>query len=246
MTYVHWGLFALLLLLAAGEALSFRYRRAVIVRRTAILLLFLWAWPPSASLFAYTLECWYPVTRFPSGDAEAIVVLGATIYKPDRSQPVPLLEQQAYLRCRRALWLYRNWKSLPIVVSGGPVSAKSDLAVADVMRDALVEWGVPADRIWVERASRSTYENAAFTARILRDRTIHRVALVTEGYHIMRSVLCFRKQKVDVIPAGCDYRYIQFEGNWNQFFPKPSMIGYNEDSLHEWVGLCWYWLSGKI
>ena len=244
MTYLHWGLCGLILLLASREVLRRRSRRNVLVGLAALVGLFLWSWPPSTALFAYTLERRYPITRIPAGDAEAIVVLGANVYAPDASQPEPLPGYSTFLRCQRAAWLYRNWKTLPVLASGGVSS--SGVVIADVMRQALLEAGVPDSMIWTERASRSTYENALFTARFLQSKQIHRIALVTEAYHMPRSVECFRKQGIDVVPAGCNYRYLQFTGQWSEFFPSPRMIGFNEDSLHEWIGLGWYRLSGKI
>lgn len=244
MTYLHWGLCGLILLLAAREVLWRRSRRNTLLGVAALLAFFLWAWPPSTALFAYSLERWYPVTRLPAGDADAIVVLGANAYPTDASQPEALPGFSTFLRCQHAAWLYRNWKAVPVVASGGVGS--SGLVIADVMRRTLLEAGVPDSMIWAERTSRSTYENAAFTARILQAKRIRRIALVTEGYHMLRSDLCFRKQGIDVVPAGCAYRYLQFTGQWKEFFPSAQMMGFNEESLHEWAGLGWYRLSGKI
>jgi uncharacterized SAM-binding protein YcdF (DUF218 family) len=246
MTYIQWGLSGLIFLLACREVLGRRSRSGRLVGVVAVAGLFLWSWPPSTALFAYTLERWYPSTPFPVGDADAIVVLSAGAYPPDASQPGALPGYGTYLRCRHAAWLFRNWKPLPVVVSGGAGSGLSQTTLADVMRQTLIEAGVPDTMIWTEGQSESTYENALFTARLLRSKQIRRVALVTEGYHMPRSVQCFRKQGIDVVPAGCDFRYLQFNGHWGQFFPSANMIGFNEESLHEWVGLCWYRLTGKI
>jgi uncharacterized SAM-binding protein YcdF (DUF218 family) len=121
-----------------------------------------------------------------------------------------------------------------------------DIVMADNMRQTLENVGVPGGMIWTEGASRSTYESALFTARLLRAKNIHRIVLVTEAYHMPRSAQCFRKQGLEVIAAGCAARYLQIDGRWTQFFPSPRMISYNEDSLHEWIGLAWYRLSGRI
>lgn len=245
MTYLQWGLCGLILLLACRGVLGRRPRSSRLMSVVAVAGLFFWSWPPTTALFAYTLERWYPIAPFPVGDAEAIVVLGASAYPPDASQPGPLPGYGTYLRCQHAAWLYRNWKALPVVVSGGSGSGLSNTTLADVMRQTLVDAGVPETMILTEGHSQSTYENALFTAQLLRAKQIRRVALVTEGYHMPRSVQCFRKQGIDVVPAGCDLRYLQFKGRWSQFFPASNMIGFNEDTLHEWVGLCWYRLSGK-
>jgi uncharacterized SAM-binding protein YcdF (DUF218 family) len=206
--------------------------------------LFLWSWPPSTALFARTLERWYSFAPYPEGEADAIVVLSASVYPSDASEPEVVPGYGTFLRCRYAAWLYRNWKPLPIIPSGGMDHHK--VVMADVMRETLENVGVPGGMIWTEGASQSTYESALFTARLLRAKNIHRIVLVTEAYHTPRAAQCFREQGLDVIPAGCAARHLQFEGRWTQFFPSPRMIGYNEDSLHEWIGLAWYRLSGRI
>src|ERR1017187_9118388 len=244
MTYLPGGLCGLIFLLVMGELLRKRFRCGRYLSMAALIGLFLWSWPPSTALFARTLERWYSFGHYPAGEADAIVVLSASVYPSDPSEPEALPGYGTFLRCRHAAWLYRNWKPLPIVASGGMDHYK--VVMADVMRQALEDSGIPGDMIWTESASRSTYESALFTARLLRTKNIHRIVLVTEAYHIPRSAQCFRKQGLEVIPAGCAARYLQFEGRWTQFFPSARMIMYNEDSLHEWIGLAWYRLSGRI
>ena len=243
MIYLPGGLCGLIFLLVMGELLRKRFRFGRHLSMAALIGLFLWSWPPSTALFARTLEGWYSFGHYPAGEAEAIVVLSASVYPSDMSEPETLPGYGTFLRCRYAAWLYRNWKPLPIVASGG---MEHDIVMADVMRQNLESEGIPGDMIWTEGASRSTYENALFTARLLRAKNIHRIVLVTEAYHMPRSAQCFRKQGLEVIAAGCAARYLQFEGRWTQFFPSPQMIRYNEDSLHEWTGLAWYRLSGRI
>ena len=242
MTYFPGGLCVFIFLLFIGELLRRRSRWGSYLSIAALIGLFLWSWPPSTALFAGTLERWYSYSHNPVGNADAIVVLSASVYPRDASEPEMLPGYGTYLRCQYAAWLYRNWKQLPIVASGG---LDHDIVMADVMRKTLESSGVPGNMIWSEGASRSTYENALFTARLLRAKNIRRIVLVTEAYHMLRSAQCFRKQGLDVIPAGCAARYLQFEGRWTEFFPSPQMIRYNEDSLHEWIGLLWYRLSGR-
>jgi uncharacterized SAM-binding protein YcdF (DUF218 family) len=243
-TYLDWGLFGLMFLLAAREAMRPRSRRNLL-GWAVLAALFLWSWPPFTALFAYSLERWYPPTRFPDGDAEAIVVLGGGVYPVDASQPEPLPLYDTFLRCQHAAWLYRNWKALPVIASGGVASGSTGPVIAEIMRRTLVEAGVPDAMIRTEVHSKSTYENALFTARLLREKQIRRVALVTEAYHLPRAVQCFQKQGIDVIPAGCDYRHLRLNARWTQLFPSAQMILFNEESLHEWAGIAWYRLSGK-
>jgi uncharacterized SAM-binding protein YcdF (DUF218 family) len=245
MSHLPEGLCVIVVLLALGEYLRTRFRSGRYLSIAAIVALFLWSWPPSTALFACTLERWYPLGHLPANNAEAIVVLSASVYPIDPSEPEVLPGDGTFLRCRYAAWLYHHGTQLPIVTSGGGDHKKQSI-MADVMKRTLMDAGVPENMISTEGGSQSTYENAFNTARILRAKGIHRIVLVTEAYHLVRATRCFRKQGLEVFPTGCAARYLLFEGRWSQFFPSAQMVRYNEDNLHEWIGLAWYGLTGKI
>jgi uncharacterized SAM-binding protein YcdF (DUF218 family) len=240
LTYVEPGILVILIVLVAGVATR---RRRVIAAGAAGL--FLWSWQPAAAVFARTLEGSYPIRSKPEGDADAIVVLTGGILKHDESMPEDLPQPDTLSRVSYAAWLHRNWRPLPVIVSGGMTGVKRRVVLADVARRVLEEKGVPASMIVTEGRSRSTYENARYSAEILRARGLTRVALVTEALHMRRSVAAFRRQGLTVVPAPCAYRYIRFTGDPEQFIPRARVIEQNELALHEWVGLLWYRLSGK-
>jgi uncharacterized SAM-binding protein YcdF (DUF218 family) len=112
------------------------------------------------------------------------------------------------------------------------------------MRRLLEQEGVPAGKIWTEEQSRSTYENALYGAQLLRQRGIHRVALVVEADSMLRAEMCFRKQGVDVTPAPCLFRDYRFTGA--EVLPGWRGIYRQETLLHEGLGLLWYRLRGWI
>lgn len=242
MTYLQPVFPLLLLLVAAGLLAGGRRGRRLAV--LACVALFLWSWPPVSRLFSGTLERRYPLSTLPPADADAIVVLSSAVRRADPSQALPALSESNYLRCRHAAWLYRNWRAVPIVASGG--SGGANLIIARVMREELEAEGVPSHMILTEERSRSTYENAVFSAEILRARGIRRIALVTETYHMPRSEKCFRKQDLEVVPAPCCSRSLQFSWDLQHLIPGARPMLNNSDSLHEWIGLIWYRLSGKI
>jgi uncharacterized SAM-binding protein YcdF (DUF218 family) len=74
------------------------------------------------------------------------------------------------------------------------------------MRTFLGDLGVPADRILMEETSRNTRENAIETAKILRERALDKVLLVTSAYHMRRALGVFRKAGIDAIPAPTDHQ----------------------------------------
>jgi uncharacterized SAM-binding protein YcdF (DUF218 family) len=119
-----------------------------------------------------------------------------------------------------------------------------ELPFALTMRKILASDGVPIDAIWTEERSRSTHESALYAARMLQEKGIHRIALVTEAYHMLRAEMCFRKQAFQVVPVPC--RFLRFDGNLRELLPSAESIRRNELALHEAVGLLWYWIKNRI
>ena len=64
---------------------------------------------------------------------------------------------------------------------------------------------MPEDRILVEGESQNTVQNAAYTARILKEHGLERPILVTSAFHMKRSVLNYEKLGIEVVPYPTDY-----------------------------------------
>jgi uncharacterized SAM-binding protein YcdF (DUF218 family) len=104
--------------------------------------------------------------------------------------------------------------------------------------------GVPESGIWTEERSQSTYENALYTAPILREHGIRQIALVVESDSMLRAEMCFRKQGIGVTPAPCLFRDPQ--PGANDLLPGWPALYRAEILTHEAVGLLWYRLRGWI
>jgi len=242
MTYLRPLLPLLLLTVAAGLAWQWRRRngRAGLgLAALGTLLLFLASWSPVSRLASGTLEGRYQsLGDLPSG-ADVIVVLAGDVDPPRPERGFPLPRYNTYVRCRHAARLYHG-RRLPVVASGG------GSLFAAAMRQTLEAEGVPPSMIWTEQRSDSTYENALRTAEMLQAKGLHRVILVTEAYHMYRAERCFRKQGLTVIPAPCGFRSTRRGDDLRDLMPGSTAIAHNDDVLHEWIGLAWYRLRGRI
>lgn len=204
------------------------------------------SWPPFAWLALQPFERPFPRTIDLSNDAQAIVVLASGIQYPTVPRvPVARLGSDTYERCQYAAYLHNHWRPLPILVSGRGNQSDHTPPYAILMQDALARQGVPLDAIWAEVKSRTTHEDAAFSAELLRQKGITRIVLVTDAYHMWRAELSFRKQGLKVIPAACGYRSV-FGVHLADLLPAWEPIGFNEDLLHETLGLIWYKMHGWV
>ena len=117
-------------------------------------------------------------TRDGTSSADAIVVLGAAQYDCD---PSPVLEQ----RLDHALELYEGGVASTIVVTGGKRDGDR-CTEAEAGADHLRAAGVPDGDLLLEVQGRNSWESLAAAARILRERDLTHVVLVTDGYHALR------------------------------------------------------------
>jgi uncharacterized SAM-binding protein YcdF (DUF218 family) len=203
---------------------------------------------PAVSYFALgSLEWPYPPLKQRPEDVQAIVVLAGHLRPGDEVRLRPELGDDTCDRCLRAAEVYHQGSPCPVLVSGGTVDAEAQRApCAPLMRDFLVQLGVSASDVIVEDRSRTTWENAVESQKLLDPRGIHRVVLITDAAHLFRAVRCFRKQGLDVVPCGCRYRATSWSGRLVNFLPSPGGAGGLQAAWHEWLGTAWYWLQGRI
>jgi uncharacterized SAM-binding protein YcdF (DUF218 family) len=188
--------FLFAVLLAAGILLGVGGRRKAawwLLGATTFLLVVL-STGAFSSLLLRPLESRYAPWPADAPRVDAVVVLGGGVRGHE-------LSAIALERLVGGSILARSM-GVPIIVSGGTtwVSAGSE-AEAAVAARVLVRLGMPESIIVTEGKSRTTWENAREVKRVLGERKLARVALVTSAWHMPRAVLAFRRAGVDCIPA---------------------------------------------
>jgi vancomycin permeability regulator SanA len=117
---------------------------------------------------------------------DVIIVLGAAVWEGHR--PSPALRR----RILHGVSLWKQGAADYLLVTGG--LGKYPPAEARIMEILAAEEGVPPEKILSENQSSSTFESGVRCARIMRDRGWSRTLLVTDGYHLPRSLLVFRSR----------------------------------------------------
>lgn len=212
-----------------------------------ILLLCTFSLPAVGHFARGSLEWNYPQSNEVPSQNDTIVVLAANTHITNREATKLRLGDESLYRCLHAHDLYEKAGGCRIILSGGIVDSSPDgMSVAEAMQEVLVALGVPPANLVLEDESSTTYENARNTCRILNDETQARVFLVTAAFHMYRAERCFAKQGATVIPAPCNHLAVRLELSPRSFIPTLSGIGGVQLASHEWLGIAWYWLRGRI
>ncbi|MFX3636658.1 MAG: YdcF family protein [Candidatus Pristimantibacillus sp.] len=115
------------------------------------------------------------------GQADAGIVLGAALWN---DVPSPALKERLNL----AYELYETGKVEHLILSGGLDGNGSKLTEAEGMRKYLIEKGMPVDKLYLENAARSTYENLLYSKLIADKQGWKRITVITHDYHSARSL----------------------------------------------------------
>ena len=107
----------------------------------------------------------------------------------------------------RAARLYRQGSAAHILLSGGNITwlGSRSATPAQDMAELLGWTGVfHPRRSGCRKDLQNTAEDALYSCRMLKEKGIRRVVLVTSAMHMPRSVTLFQHQGIEVIPAPAD------------------------------------------
>lgn len=240
----------LILLVLLGASLAVLKRELLIPSRRAAwalrvgflcwALLWLSATPAVSAALVRAIE-----PAVPSADAvvpaalraqTALVVMGSTVGPaiagiPSRER----LDSAGLARTQGAArWFFRTQPAAVIVSGVGPEADPGASAAA--MADALVNAGVPRDRVWLEPRATNTRENARYSVELGRARGITRFVVVTTALHIPRSLREFRRAGVDAGVAPVEYLGATF-GGVTAWLPTAHSLSRTQQFVHELLGM---------
>lgn len=169
---------------------------------------------------------------------DAIVVLSSDRYMDaPEYQGNTVVGESTLPRLRYGAYLHRQ-TGLPIIVSGGRVFEDKNSSLAQTMADSLRN-DFNIDHVLLEDQSRSTYENAYYTKRLLDQHNMEQIFLVTNSYHMTRAMMTFQQQGITTIAAPTIFPR-KNQPWFRQLFPSASALQNTRISLHEWLGIIWY------
>jgi uncharacterized SAM-binding protein YcdF (DUF218 family) len=168
-----------------------------------------------------------------------IVVLGGGLRDdaPEYGEG-PTLHDRTLGRVRYAARLARQ-TGLPVLATGGRPK-EEDPPEAELMREILErEFGIGP--VMIETASRDTWENAIYSAALLREHRIDTILLVSTATHLPRAVAAFERQGLNVIPAPTLFLNDQPKpADLTSWLPSAAAVAAIHYAGHEWLGRLWY------
>jgi len=227
-----------LLLAVVGALLMMAHRRRIGLLISAGSILALWLLSCQGFAMwtaARLLPTVVPVSADQLHAVQAIVVLGGGVLReaPEYGEAQP--SGFTYGRLRYAAKLARA-TGKPLAFAGGIgwASAASEFpAEAEVAARALQQdWGLPLR--WSDSRSRDTQENAHEMRRLLTG--IDRIALVTDAWHMPRSVRAFEAAGFTVIAAPTGFPSATTRPLL-QWMPSAEGLTLSRQVVREWMGL---------
>jgi len=192
---------------------------------------------PVSHFLVRELEDRYPAfsaDRHPEEFEEIVVLTGHAL--PDPRLPVSsTVNSASAFRILEALRLHRLFPGARITISGSE-------EVPLLMQRLLVSLGVQEELIAIESNSRNTFDSAVHLQDRIKDRGF---ILVTSAGHMPRSVAAFRQMGMNPTPAPTDYlaKMTPFETN---YLPNSNNLMRADLALHEYLGLMWYRITGRL
>lgn len=233
-----------ILLALIGFGLYF-YRRPL--GKIFIFLSFISLWLCSAPIFSYNLieilQNKYPSLTLDSlnqlSRQGAIVILGGGHLISIELGNKPSLSDTSFNRVRYAAFLHQQTK-LPLIVSGGKEPGAS-YSEAEIMSHTLKE-SFHITTVIQEDQSHNTADEGKFLAPLLKRQGFKIVYLVTNAWHMPRSVYIFQKEGIRVIPAPMGYQVYDHHYTLLSVLPDMHALAATSIAIHELIGLLWYHL----
>ena len=238
------GLSILLLFMALFFVKNIKTLRLSIAIALGILLVF--SLPYFSQGLVYKLE-----QRVPQHDladlekADLGIVLGGGVKIPvgyrKRAELARWGDRLAY-----ATELYHADKLDKILISAGNAHASVDgLYESEISKNMMISWGVNADDILIESKSRSTFENAKYSAPIVLELKAESVYLISSSFHLPRAHALFCAHGIQTTPLPANHlargnSYLT-ESTWH---PLASGLHISTIAFKEYIAGVYYALTG--
>ena len=172
-----------------------------------------------------------------------IVILGYGVTPDKKLPPNSQLCNGALARLVEGIRIHKALPDTRIILSGGPQSG--GISEAEAMARTAMFLGVDRQKLMLDSTSKDTEDQARLIQHIVGN---DQFILVTSASHMPRSVALVSKLGLHPIPAPADHVMKEDTGTINPggFFPSSGNIMAIELAMHEYLGIAWARLRGRI
>lgn len=210
---------------------------------------------PGADLMSYPIERYEHNTELEikmADDTVCIVILSAGLNLGGKLRRKVELSGESLTRLFYGTAFYHSsGRKYPVLFTGGIGNPFHCLDNAStIIRDAVRAMGVSETDIIVDADSRNTYESAIAAGKIIRKKMPGqkrmKIILVTTALHMRRSAAVFEKQGFEVLAYPVGYRTGSIDYSPIDFIPNVCNFATSSYAIHEWLGIIFYRLKGRI
>jgi uncharacterized SAM-binding protein YcdF (DUF218 family) len=241
------------LVLMGGLLLSLRARasrRGPRLLMAGACLYLVWLWSPLAEIAIRSLEVQYPPLLQPPVVALDRIVVLAGYGETHPTIPVTSnVSPHTLCNLVEGLRLYHQMPGAKLLMAGGRLR-QDDQPVAHIMADLLRALGVPADDILVEGQSQTTYENLLYVKGLLGTQPF---VLVAAACDLPRAMAVGHKLGMAPVAAPACIWTLQQSPEVSvrgvvdgMLTPSLERLARLQWAFHEYVGLLWYKMLGRI
>ena len=219
--------------------------RSKLIKIAAVLTLILFVFmstAPGVRLLLIPLENYAEEVSVQEDQDYPIVVLGGGVYYKDQNNAQ--LSVHSLQRLVKGYQIHKE-TGAPLIYSGGIAIGQENLSEADIAENFLLSLGMDVEKYSAEERAQSTYENGLYVKRWMDNNDFEKVYLVTSAYHIFRSSVVFEAQGIEFLPVHSGFIY-DHKFSWLDYLPNRGALNVNMSALHEWIGVVWYYLRGRI
>jgi uncharacterized SAM-binding protein YcdF (DUF218 family) len=240
MAFLIAGLIGGVVLLNAGSSVEPWAREWL----TALLVLYwLLSLPIVANYLVASLCSGFGTIRAPTDAAGArvlVVFSNGSVHYESGTFSADMLTRRSFFCVFEAARLWRVVHPDWVVVSGGVADLNARArSESELLREQLVRFAIPADRILLESTSRTTSEQISNVARLVEDGGLPRpVVVITTAAHMRRVMRLVRERKLAAIPSVAPgLRYDQGRAGWSLWIPSFAALRGSESALYEYFAL---------
>jgi len=236
------------LLLLAGALIAHHYKRQKLhigLLSGAVVLLLALAIIPFDEIIARPLENEYPRPPWPAHVDGIVVLDGGLEPRVFASRGVPA-DNPSILRMLAGVEAARRYPQAKFVYSGASgTTPELQQSGARTRHALLAAMGAAPGRTLFEDRSLDTGENLANCMKLVHPKPGETWLLVTSAVHMPRAMAIAHKLGWKMLPWPSDYLSTTQERLGRRLrYPSEGLVGIDH-SLHEWIGLVVYRLTGR-